>query len=65
MTEWIVKDGHEESSCRGSAVMNPTRNREDAGLIRGLAQWVKNLALRELRCRSQMWLGFCTSVAVA
>ena len=32
------------SHC-GSAVMNPTRNHEVAGLIPGLAQWVKDLAL--------------------
>ena len=33
------------SSCRGTMEMNPTRNREVAGLIPGLAQWVKDLAL--------------------
>ena len=32
------------SSHRGSAVMNPTSIHEDAGLIPGLAQWVKDLA---------------------
>ena len=33
------------SSCRGAAETNPTRNREVSGLIPGLAQRVKDLAL--------------------
>ena len=33
------------SSCRGAAETNPTRNHEVLGLIPGLAQWVKDLAL--------------------
>ena len=33
------------SSCRGSAIMNPTRIHEEVGSIPGLAQWVKDLAL--------------------
>ena len=32
-------------SHRGAVEMNPTRNHGVAGLIPGLAQWVKNLVL--------------------
>ena len=32
---------------------NPTRNHDVAGLIPGLAQWVKDLHCHELWCRSQ------------
>ena len=37
-----------QSSCRGSAVMNTTSIHEDVGLIPGLAQWVKDLALPQI-----------------
>ena len=39
------------SSHCGSVVMNPTTVHEDAGLIPGPTQWVKDLALLWLWCR--------------
>ena len=38
-------NSNSRSSCCGSAETNPTRNYEVAGLILGLAQWVKYLGL--------------------
>ena len=38
------------SSRRGAAETSPTRNHEVSGLAPGLAQWVKDLALREPWC---------------
>ena len=39
------------SSCHGAVEMNPTRNREVAGPIPGLTQWVKDPPLLWLWCR--------------
>ena len=33
------------SSCHGTVVTNPARNREVVGSVSGLAQWVKDLVL--------------------
>ena len=48
----------------GSAETNPTSIHESASLAPGLAQWIKDLAVRELWCRSQMQLRSCIVVAV-
>ena len=48
---------------------NPTRNREVAGLILGLTQWVKNLTTPHAMAQTAdvarilMWLGSCVIVA--
>ena len=44
-------------SCCGAVEMNPARIHEDVGLIPGISQWIRDLALPALWCRSQMQLG--------
>ena len=41
----VIKKGTKQSSHRGTAKTNPIRNYEVAGLIPGLAQWVKDPTL--------------------
>ena len=43
--KWEGEELGFENSRRGAEEMNPTRNHEVAGLIPGLAPWVKDLAL--------------------
>ena len=59
------KNYHTGSSRHGAAEINPTRNHEVSGWTPGLAQWIKDPALPELRCRLQPRLGSRVAVALA
>ena len=54
-----------QNSCIGAAEANLTRNREVAGSIPGLAQWIKDLCCHELWCKSQLRSGVAVAVAWA
>ena len=56
---------HIRSSHVAQQVENPTSIHEDADLIPGLAQWVKDLVLLQPCRKSQMWLQSGVAVAVA
>ena len=43
--EKLTRKAHDRNSCRGSVETNLTSVHEDAGLIPGLAYWVKDLVL--------------------
>ena len=70
--KYDYKDVYTGSSRHGAAEKNPTRNHEVAGLIPGLAQWVKGSSVatncgvgrRRVSDLELLWL-WCTLAAVA
>ena len=61
----LERKKHEGKSSRsGSGEMNPTRSHEVAGVIPGLARWLRFRRCPELWCRSQSQLGSGVTVAV-
>ena len=55
----LIKTSDTGSSRGGTAEVNPTRNHEVVGLIPGLVQWVKDLAMScgvGRRCSSDLAL---------
>ena len=61
----LLKAAWEKVPFVAQGLIIPTRIHVVAGLIPGLFQWVKDLALHELWGRSQMQLRSCVAVAVA
>ena len=61
----ILKKVYSESSHRGTAEVNTTRNHEVPGSIPGLLSGLRIQCCRELWCRLQTQLGSGMAVAVA
>ena len=64
MNKHFFKEDLTGSSRRGEVETNLTRICEDAGLIPGLAQWIKDQHCPELWCRLQTRLASGIAMAV-